>query len=104
MQINNVEVDFKISRLKDAAAFEKALNNMAASEKKVSAKNGRKLSEVILDTINVFQNFFKDATGQDILADCGDLEVAKSCYMQFLTEIQVQKAAVLEPFDPDSIR
>ena len=104
MQINYVEVDFKISRLKDAAALEKALDNMAVSEKEVSAKKGRRLSEVIQDTVNVFRNFFREATGVDVLADCDDLEVAKSCYLQFLNEVQAQKAAVLEPFDPDSIR
>lgn len=104
MQINNMEVDFRISRLKDAAAFEKALDNMAVAEKKVSAKKGRKLSEVIQDTVNVFRDFFMEATGADVLADCGDLEVAKSCYLQFLEDIQAQKAAILKPFDPDSIR
>ena len=32
MQIRGREVDFKIGRLKDAAAFEKALDNMGKAE------------------------------------------------------------------------
>lgn len=104
MNINGMEIDFRIGRLKDAAAFELALDKLAASEKRDSAKKGRKLSDVIKDSIDIFRDFFKDATGADILDDCDDLDVAKNSYLQFLEEVQSQKAALLKPFDSDHIR
>ena len=35
MQIRGREVDFKIGRLKDVAAFKKALDNMGKTEKEI---------------------------------------------------------------------
>ena len=40
MQIRGREVDFKIGRLKDAAAFEKALDKMSKTEKVIKARVG----------------------------------------------------------------
>ena len=45
MQIRGREVDFRITRLKDAAAMEKALDHMAESEKKINRKG--KLTEIM---------------------------------------------------------
>ena len=38
MQIRGREVDFKIGRLKDAEALEKALDNMGVNENKINRK------------------------------------------------------------------
>ena len=43
MQIRGREVDFRITRLKDAATMEKALDHMAESEKTHSAVQPRSL-------------------------------------------------------------
>lgn len=50
MQIRGREVDFKITRLKDAAAMEKALDHMTESEKKINHKG--KLTEIMSATID----------------------------------------------------
>lgn len=107
MQINNVEVDFKISRLKDAAAMELALTNMGKREKKIndmkSDKNS-KLTEVIGGLLDMFRNFFLEATGTDVLNECGDVEEATQAYYTFLDEIKKQKDTTLSVYSPDRIK
>ena len=72
MQIRGREVDFKIGRLKDAAAFEKALDNMGKAEKEIKKKSS--LAQIISGEIDMFRVFIKEATGEDVLEDCDDLE------------------------------
>lgn len=101
MQIRGREVDFKITRLKDAAAMEKALDHMAESEKKINRKG--KLTEVMSGTIEMFRNFVKEVTGEDVLEDCDDVEEAKSVYIEMLCEIAKQKEEALG-FSMDKIK
>lgn len=101
MQIRGREVDFRITRLKDAAAMEKALDHMAESEKKINRK--RKLTEVMSATIEMFRNFVKEATGEDVLEDCDDVEEAKNVYIEMLCEISKQKEEALG-FSMDKIK
>ena len=83
MQIRGREVDFRITRLKDAAAMEKALDHMAESEKKINRKG--KLTEIMSATIEMFRNFVKESTGEDVLeagpaaGHAGSLEAHVSC-------------------------
>ncbi len=93
MQIYGKEVDFKISRLKDAGNMELALKNMEKAE--IKAKEGKTIQEILGAMIQVFRQFFIDATGQDVLAECEDLEEAKEAYLAFLEEVKQQKATVL---------
>ena len=101
MQIRGREVDFKIGRLKDAATMEKALDHMAESEKKINRKG--KLTEVMSGTIEMFRNFVKEVTGEDVLEDCDDVEEAKSVYIEMLCEIAKQKEEALG-FSMDKIK
>ena len=94
MQIYGREVDFKISRLKDAGNMEMALNNMARTEEKIKKNGPSQLSEVIRAGIKLFRDFFEDATGVDVLADCEDLDEAKQAYLDFLAEVKKQKELV----------
>ena len=75
MQIRGREVDFKIGRLKDAEALEKALDNMGVNEKKINRKG--KLSEILMAEIQLFRSFIVEATGEDVLDGCEDFEEAK---------------------------
>lgn len=93
MQIYGKEVDFKISRLKDAGNMELALKNMEKAE--IKAKEGKTIQEILGAMIQVFRQFFIDATGRDVLAECEDLEEAKEAYLAFLEEVKQQKATVL---------
>ena len=101
MQIRGREVDFKITRLKDAAAMEKALDHMAESEKKINRKG--KLTEVMSATIEMFRNFVKESTGEDVLEDCDDVEEAKNVYIEMLCEVSKQKEEALG-FSMDKIK
>ena len=93
MQIRGREVDFRITRLKDAATMEKALDHMAESEKKINRKG--KLTEVMSGTIEMFRNFVKEVTGEDVLEDCDDVEEAKCVYIDMLCDIANQKEEAL---------
>lgn len=101
MQIRGREVDFRITRLKDAATMEKALDHMAESEKKINRKG--ELTEVMSGTIEMFRNFVKEVTGEDVLEDCDDVEEAKSVYIEMLCEIAKQKEEALG-FSMDKIK
>ena len=101
MQIRGREVDFRITRLKDAAAMEKALDHMAESEKKINRKG--KLTEIMSATIEMFRNFVKEVTGEDVLEDCDDVEEAKSVYIEMLCEVSKQKEEALG-FSMDKIK
>ena len=101
MQIRGREVDFKIGRLKDAAAFEKALDKMSKTEKEVNKK--RTLSEIIAAEIEMFRTFVKESTGEDVLEDCDDLEEAKGAYIDMLLGIKKQKETLLG-FSMDEIK
>ena len=101
MRIRGREVDFKITRLKDAAAMEKALDHMTESEKKINHKG--KLTEIMSATIDLFRNFVKEATGEDVLEDCDDVEEAKNVYVEMLREVAKQKEEALG-FSMDEIK
>lgn len=101
MQIRGREVDFKIGRLKDAAAFEKALDKMSKTEKEVNKKGA--LSEIIAAEIEMLRAFVKESTGEDVLEDCDDLEEAKGAYIDMLLGIKKQKETLLG-FSMDEIK
>ena len=101
MQIRGREVDFKIGRLKDAAAFEKALDKMSKAEAEIKKK--RMFSEIIAAEIEMFRAFVKESTGEDVLEDCDDLEEAKGAYIDMLSGIKEQKEALLG-FSLDKIK
>lgn len=103
MQIYGKEVDFKISRMKCAAAMELALREMEATEQEINAGKGKSLSKVLTQINDMFRQFFIKATGEDVLADCDDVEEAQAAYFKFLEDIKAQKASLLTPYSPDSI-
>ena len=65
MQIRGREVDFKVGRLKDAEALEKAIDNLGVNEKKINRIG--KLSEILAEEIRLFLTFILESTGEDIL-------------------------------------
>lgn len=93
MQIRGREVDFKIGRLRDAEALEKALDNLGVNEKKINRKG--KLSEILTAEIQLFRSFIAEATGEDILEGCEDFEEAKGAYMDMIQGVAEQKKELL---------
>lgn len=94
MLVYGKEVDFKISRLKNAGDFELALNEMSEKEEEIKGYKGPMIG-LIEKCINMFRDFFKKATGVDVLEECEDLDEAKKAYFEFLDEIKKQKEEVL---------
>lgn len=66
MKLYGKEIDFKISRLKDAARFEQALKHMEETEE--ALKKEKKLSSILGRLVQMFADFFREATGEDVLA------------------------------------
>ena len=95
MHIYGKEIDFKISRLKDAENFEAALQEMNVKEKEISQYKGP-MTGLIERGIGMFRGFFAKATGVDVLEGCDDFNEAKKAYFAFLEEIKIQKAEVLD--------
>lgn len=103
MQINGKEVDFRISRLEDAGRLELALRNMEATEKKIKGNKTKSLTEALKSMLDMLRKFFVDATGIDVLEDCTDVVKAKDAYMEFLKDVEAQKASVIT-FSLDDIK
>ena len=93
MKICGKEVDFKISRVEDAAKMNLALEKMKKKESEVKKING--LEEILTSLIHMFAEFFLDVTGQDVLKGCSDVDEAKKAYVDFLREVKKQKQDVL---------
>lgn len=104
MTINGKEVDFRISNLKHAAAMDLALKKMGKTEDKIRTSDKKDLVTVLSSMISMFREFFCDATGEDVLADCEDLQEARIAYEEFLAEISKQKQAMLSPYSTDRIK
>lgn len=94
MQIRGKEVDFRVSRLKDAEALELAINNMGKKEEEI--RKEKTLTAVISKTNEMFRQFFIDATGTDVLVDCEDLQESKETYTEFLRGVGEQKKSILD--------
>lgn len=106
MKINNVEFEFNISSLKQAGALELALDHMSEKEKKINKKKTNpksRLTEVLSDTLDMFRQFFIEATGADLLQECDDVREATGIYYKFLDEVKKQKETITEPYSTDRI-
>lgn len=90
MNIAGKEITFDMANIDDAKKFEDALKNMAKTEETV--KNRETVTEVLEGVLNMFKTFFKDATGQDVLEGCRNVEEAKKTYYEFLQEVSKQGA------------
>lgn len=104
MLINGKELDFKIFNLKDAGNMELALKEMEKKEKEIREGKDLSISSAMQTMLDLFRNFFKTATGVDVLEGCEDVLDAKQAYSDFLKEISRQKQAIIVPFSLDRIK
>ena len=104
MVINGKEIDFNIANIEHAQNMEKALRSMEKKENEIRNMGEVQMSVMLKKMIGVFQNFFSEATGVDVLGDCNDFVKAKEIYSDFLAEIAKQKEQVLAPFSLNRIR
>lgn len=104
MNINGVELEFKLSNISHARNFQKAIDGMAEAEKKIKNMGNAKLDEVLGEVKGMFKNFFVTATGKDVVGDCEDTEEMVNMYNEFLAEVKKQKEKVLSPFSMERIK
>lgn len=102
MQIRGREIDFKISRPKDAERMNMALKHMDEVEKEL--KKETDIVAILTKFIKVLRDFFVEATGADVLDDCDDAEEAKQTYLDFCRDINEQKSKVLSSISPNDIK
>ena len=106
MVVKGKEINFKISNKNHARNFEEALKGMEKAEKEIKSKtvDTTKMSVVVDYVIEMFRDFFVKAPGEDVLADCEDMDEAKEAYYEFLAGIKKQKEAFLQPFSLDRVK
>lgn len=107
MYINNTEVNFSITDVNHAEAFEKALQKMEATEKAIKEQlTAKKITyiEFMRQGISMLKSFFVDATGVDVIGECTDYMVAQEHYFAFLGEIGKAKDRLVAPYSADRVR
>lgn len=104
MIINGKEIGFKISNVKHATNVNLALEELGETESVIRSMDKKNLVAVLNAMISMFQRFFVTATGEDVLADCEDLQEARDAYEQFFAEIEKQKKLVLAPYSINRIK
>lgn len=107
MIINNIEIQFSITDVNQAAAFDAALKEMEAVEKTLKADfAAKKMSYIdfLKGAIAMLKDFFVKATGVDVLGECSDYIVAQDIYFCFLDEIGKAKDKLVVPYSADRVR
>lgn len=104
MVINGKTIDFKITRKSDAANFQKAINNMSATEKNIQKMNQDDLGEVLEALCKMVTDFFITATGIDVVDGCEDVAEINEMYYDFLAETEKQKKSFNFSYSPKRIK
>ena len=94
MKVYGQEIDFRITRIDDAQRYKDALDKMQKDEQKLQKLKNSDLAVFLKSYIGMFQRFFINATGTDVLAECSDAQEAHDAYMSFLREINRSKTAI----------
>lgn len=101
MIINNRDIDFKVTRPKDAERFEKALKSMQRKEQAINGKYQKgdlPLSKALEELIRLLSEFFISVTGVDVLEGVDDYEEAQTAYIDFLSTVMRQKEIFTTPY------
>ena len=94
MKVYGQEIDFRITRIDDAQRYKAALDKMQKDEQKLQKLKNSDLAVFLKSYIEMFQRFFINATGVDILAECSDAQEAHDAYISFLREIKLSKTNI----------
>ena len=103
MKINGKEIEFDATDSIQIAKMEEALENMGSKEAEIKSLDA-KLSVQLVRLVGVLSDFFKEATGEDILEGVTSYEKAQQFYFDFLNEIGKQKSKVLAAYNPNRVR
>lgn len=94
MKVYGQEIDFRITRIDDAQRYKVALDEMKKDEQKMQKLKSSDLAVFLKSYIEMFQKFFINATGVDVLAGCNDAQEAHDAYISFLREIKLSKTKI----------
>lgn len=105
MQINGVDFEFDIYDLDQSEAFDQALDKLSDEEQIIKAAlDSQKATEMNKAVIGMFQKFFINATGVDVLAECRNANAAALAYDEFLLRISKQKSVLATKYDVKRVR
>lgn len=105
MKINSVEFEFDIFDVDHSEAFEKAVDQLSWSEKKIQdASKSKKMSEINKALLEMFKKFFISATGVDVLADCKNSMTAQNAYYEFCELVGDAKLQIVTKYSPKRVR
>ena len=93
MNIHGIEVDFNITNPEHYDHYMAGLKLLEQGEKKVRSINdpmaeGINIMEIMLQAV---KDFFYEAVGVDVLAECDNVQEAMDTYHLFLKDVAAQK-------------
>lgn len=104
MDINGKKINFVISKKSNAKKFEQALKEMEKREASIRNNEHPELSDLLDEVLDMFKQFFIEATGVDVVGDCDDATEVKEMYEEFLGAVKKQSNAFTRPFSLDRIK
>lgn len=105
MKINNVEFDFDIFDIDHSESFEKAVDQLSWSEKKIQdASKTKKMSDMNRALLDMFKQFFISATGVDVLEDCKNSMTAQNAYYEFCETVGEAKMQIVTKYSAKRVR
>jgi len=105
MKINGVEFEFDIFDIDHSESFEKAVDQLSWSEKKLQdASKTKKMSDMNRAMLDMFKQFFITATGTDVLADCKNSMTAQNAYYEFCGIVGEAKLEITTKYSPKRVR
>ena len=101
----NAKFEFDIFDLDQSEAFEKAVDQLSDSEKKVqTAAKSNKMSEVNRAMLEMFRTFFVTATGIDVLSTCKNARIAQDAYTEFCEQVGEAKMQIVTKYSAKRVR
>ena len=101
----NAKFEFDIFDLDQSEAFEKAVDQLSWSEKKIQdASKTKKMSDMNWAMLDMFKQFFITATGVDVLADCKNSMTAQNAYYEFCEQVGEAKMQIVTKYSAKRVR
>lgn len=107
MQLKTIgpEFDFDIFDVNHSEAFEKAVDQLSWSEKKIQdASKTKKMSDMNKVLIDMFKTFFISATGTDVIGDCTNSMKAQNAYYEFCDLVGEAKLDIVTKYSAKRVR
>jgi len=101
----NANFEFDIFDLDQSEAFEKAVDQLSWSEKKLQdAAKTKKMSDMNRAMLDMFKQFFITATGVDVIGDCKNSMLAQNAYYEFCEQVGEAKLQIVTKYSAKRVR